>query len=310
MGTFSQGMHGQPGTLDGVRRRLPYLRELGIGAIQLMPPFEFAGDRSWGYNPAFPYAVESTYGGPDELKQLVRAAHEHGIAVILDVVYNHLGPVRPGPVAVRRLVARATRAASTSTRTSARRTPWGETRPDYGRPEVREFLRDNVLQWLDEFRVDGLRWDATAYISSITGGGHTAADVIEDGWELMAAINGEMAERLPGPADHRRGPQGRRRRSPRRRTEGGAGFGAQWDGGFVHPVRAALTATADEERDMAAVAAAIGVDAGGRLQAGHLHRVPRRGCQRQRPRARGDLAGLRRQLGVARSGPRWARRWC
>ncbi len=64
VGTFSQGMHGQPGTLEGVRRRLHYLRDLGVGAIQLMPPFEFAGDRSWGYNPAFPYAVESSYGGP------------------------------------------------------------------------------------------------------------------------------------------------------------------------------------------------------------------------------------------------------
>ena len=65
VGTFSSGMHGRPGTLDGVRKRLPYLRNLGVGAVQLMPPFEFAGDRSWGYNPAYPFAVESTYGSPD-----------------------------------------------------------------------------------------------------------------------------------------------------------------------------------------------------------------------------------------------------
>ncbi len=91
-------------------------------------------------------------------------------------------------------------------------TPWGETRPDYGRQDVREFIRDNVLQWLEEFRVDGLRWDATSYISSITGGGHHAADVIEDGWALMAAITSEMAGPLPRPAVHRRGPQGRRGR--------------------------------------------------------------------------------------------------
>ena len=139
-------------------------------------------------------------------------------------------------------------------------TPWGETRPDYGRADVREFLRDNVLQWLDEFRVDGLRWDATAYISSITGGGHTAADVIEDGWDLMAAITSEMAERYPGRlfiAEDLKGDAAVTLPT----DEGGAGFGAQWDGGFVFPVRAALTATADEERDVAAVAAAIGVDA-------------------------------------------------
>ena len=258
VGTFSQGMHGRPGTLDGVRTRLPYLRDLGIGAIQLMPPFEFAGDRSWGYNPAFPYAVESTYGGPDELKHLVKAAHEHGIAVILDVVYNHLGP---SDLDLWQFDgwSQGGKGGIYFYQDARSSTPWGETRPDYGRVDVREFLRDNVLQWLDEFRVDGLRWDATAYISSITGGGHAAADVIEDGWQLMASITSEMAERYPGrlfiaedlkddaavtqPAD-----------------QGGAGFGAQWEGGFVYPVRAALTATADEERDVAAVAAAIGVD--------------------------------------------------
>jgi len=258
VGTFSEGMHGRPGTLDGVRKRLPYLRDLGIGAIQLMPPFEFAGDRSWGYNPAFPYAVESTYGGPDELKSLVRAAHEHGIAVVLDVVYNHLGPSdldlwqfdgwsQDGKGGIYFYQ---------DARSS---TPWGETRPDYGRADVREFLRDGALQWLDEFRVDGLRWDATAYISSITGGGHTAADVIEDGWDLMAAITSEMAERYPGrlliAEDLKDDPA-----VTQPRDQGGAGFGAQWEGGFVFPVRAALTATADEQRDVAAVAAAIRVD--------------------------------------------------
>ena len=104
VGTFSEGMHGRPGTLDGVRQRLGYLRELGVGAIQLMPPFEFAGDRSWGYNPAYPFAVESAYGHPDDLKALVDAAHGSGIAVLLDVVYNHLGPSVLRPLALRRLV--------------------------------------------------------------------------------------------------------------------------------------------------------------------------------------------------------------
>ena len=82
----------RPGTFDAARRRLRYLRELGVGAIQVMPPFEFAGDVSWGYNPAHLFAIESTYGGPDAFKRFVRDAHAHGIAVIVDVVYNHLGP--------------------------------------------------------------------------------------------------------------------------------------------------------------------------------------------------------------------------
>ena len=85
VGTFTEGMHGRPGTLDGVRKRLGYLQDLGVGAIQLMPPFEFAGDRSWGYNPVYPYAVESSYGPPDDLKALIRSAHEAGIPVIRGV---------------------------------------------------------------------------------------------------------------------------------------------------------------------------------------------------------------------------------
>ncbi len=258
VGTFSEGMHGRPGTLEGVRRRLPYLRELGIGAIQLMPPFEFAGDRSWGYNPAFPFAVESTYGGPDELKELVKAAHSMGIAVILDVVYNHLGP---SDLDLWQLDgwSQDDKGGIYFYQDERASTPWGETRPDYGRAEVREFLRDGALQWLDEFRVDGLRWDATSYISSITGGGHRAADVIEDGWQLMAAITSELADRYPGrlliAEDLKADPA-----VTRPPDEGGAGFGAQWDGGFVFAVRAALTATSDQDRDIRAVAAAIAVD--------------------------------------------------
>jgi 1,4-alpha-glucan branching enzyme len=264
VGTFSEGMHGQPGTLDGVRRRLPYLRQLGVGAIQLMPPYEFAGDRSWGYNPAYPYAVESTYGGPDELKALVRAAHEHGIAVILDVVYNHFGP---SDLDLWRFDgwSEGDKGGIYFYQDGRSTTPWGDTRPDYGRQDVREFIRDNVLQWLDEFRVDGLRWDATAFISSVSGAGHGAPDAIPEGWHLMADINAEMARTHPGRlmiaedlrADHA---------ITAAPTDGGAGFGAQWDGAFVHAVRAALTAVADEDRDIAAVAKVIGVDEGVALE--------------------------------------------
>ena len=258
VGTFTEGMPGRPGTLDGVRRRLSYLRALGIGAIQLMPPYEFAGDRSWGYNPAYPFAVESTYGHPDDLKALVKAAHEQGIAVILDVVYNHLGPSdldlwqfdgwsEQGNGGI--YFYEDDRAS----------TPWGDTRPDYGRPEVRAYLRDNAAQWLDEFRVDGLRWDATAWISSVTGGGRMAPDAIPDGWSLMAAINGEAADRHPGALmiaeDLRSDPE-----ITRPASEGGAGFGAQWEGGFVHWVRAALTATDDAHRNLESVAAALRAD--------------------------------------------------
>jgi 1,4-alpha-glucan branching enzyme len=258
VGTFSAGMHGRPGTLEGVRRRLGYLRELGIGAIQLMPPFEFAGDRSWGYNPAYPFAVESAYGHPDDLKALVRDAHKAGIAVIIDVVYNHLGP---SDLDLWRFDgwSENDKGGIYFYQDNRSATPWGDTRPDYGRSEVRGFLRDNAMMWLEEFRIDGLRWDATAYISSVTGGGSGAGDRIADGWDLMAGINAEAAERFAGRlmiAEDLRGDPAVTRSA----GEGGAGFGAQWDAGFVHRVRAALIAPSDEARDLDAVAAALGVD--------------------------------------------------
>jgi 1,4-alpha-glucan branching enzyme len=255
VGTFGEGLQGQPGTLDGVRRRLPYLRALGVGAIQLMPPFEFAGDRSWGYNTAYPFAVESTYGSPDDLKALVRDAHAAGIAVFLDVVYNHLGP---SDLDIWQFDgwAESGKGGIYFYEDERSTTPWGDTRPDYGRSEVRAFLRDSAIQWLDEFRVDGLRWDATAWISSIYGGGNGAPDRIADGWRFMADVNAEVAQRYPGRltiAEDLRSDLA----IVRPAGEGGAGFGAQWDGAFVHFVRTALVASDDGDRDIVSVSGVI-----------------------------------------------------
>ena len=92
IGSFHVEEEGRPGGFETMLQRLDHLVKLGINAIQIMPIAEFAGDYSWGYNPAHIFAVESAYGGPDGFKQLVREAHKRGIAVILDVVYNHFGP--------------------------------------------------------------------------------------------------------------------------------------------------------------------------------------------------------------------------
>src|SRR4029079_6218615 len=199
--------------------------------------------------------VQSNYGSPDDPNPLARDGHAAGIAVILDVVYNHLGPSdldlwqfdgwsENGKGGIYFYEdARST-------------TPWGETGPDYGRAEVRAFLRDSAIQWLEEFQVDGLRWDATAYISSIGGGGNNAPDRIEDGWRFMADVDAEIAERFPGRlavAEDLRQDLA----IVRPRGEGGAGFGAQWDGAFVHVVRAALTATDDARRDIVSVGGSI-----------------------------------------------------
>lgn len=263
-GTFNDSPGGRPGSFDSVIARLGYLADLGVNAIELMPAMEYAGDFSWGYNPAHIFAIEDAYGGPDGLKALVRAAHEHGIAVILDVVYNHLGPSdldlwrfdgwgRDGGGGI--YFYNDWRAA----------TPWGHTRPDYGRPEVRDFLADNARMWLQEFRIDGLRWDATAYIRNVHGHGGDAGSDLPDGWRLMQRVTAATATRQPWKLhiaeDLRDNPW-----LTHPVADGGAGFSTQWDGSFVHPVRQAMIAPADAERSMAGLAAAIAGPGGDALR--------------------------------------------
>jgi len=231
---------------------MAYLQELGIGAIQVMPPFEYAGDVSWGYNPAHVFAIESSYGGPDAFKRFVRSAHEHGIAVIVDVVYNHLGP---GDLDLWRFDGWSEGEWGGIYFYNDERavTPWGNTRPDYGRGEVRSFLRDSALTWLEEFRADGLRFDSTLYIRTVDERPETA---LPEGWSFMAWINDEIRTRQPWKltiAEDLGEPAGLTEPT----ADGGAGFGARWDAGFLRVVRAALTAGDDSERDLGSVAEAL-----------------------------------------------------
>jgi 1,4-alpha-glucan branching enzyme len=112
---------------------------------------------SWGYNPAEPFSVETAIGGPRGLHEFVKAAHSCSIAVLLDVVYNHFGP---GDLDLWRFDgwSSSDHDGGIYFYDNARaHTPWGDTRPDYGRPEVRQYIRDNALFWLDKYRLDGLR---------------------------------------------------------------------------------------------------------------------------------------------------------
>jgi maltooligosyltrehalose trehalohydrolase len=141
------------GGYGGVMQRLPALADLGISAIELMPIAEFPGARNWGYDGVLPFAPESSYGTPDELKALIDEAHALGLMVILDVVYNHFGPDGNwlpsfAPAFFREDL----------------HTPWGAG-IDFRREEVRRFFIENALYWLGEFRIDGLRLDAVHAIS-------------------------------------------------------------------------------------------------------------------------------------------------
>ena len=138
------------GSLDAIIPRLAILKDLGITAIEIMPVQEFPGDRNWGYDGTYPCTVHHSYGGPAALKRLVNACHQQGLAVVLDVVYNHLGPEGNyfGDFA--------------PYFTSDYQTPWGDALnfDGGGSDEVRRYFLANALQWVDEFHIDALRLDA------------------------------------------------------------------------------------------------------------------------------------------------------
>jgi len=144
------------GGFAGVARELPRLRDLGVTAVELMPVNDFPGRRNWGYDGVLPYAPDSAYGTPDELKALVDAAHDHGLMIFLDVVYNHFGPD-----------GNYLHAYTPQFFRGDRNTPWGPA-IDFRRPEVRAFFTENVLMWLMEYRFDGLRFDAVHAIEDQT----------------------------------------------------------------------------------------------------------------------------------------------
>jgi alpha-glucan phosphorylase-like protein len=168
IGTFNDQPGGPPGNLSSAIEKLPYLQELGINTIAVMPVMEFAGGFSWGYNPALIFAIESDYGGPRAFKEFVKAAHVNDIAVIFDVVYNHFGP---SDLDIWQFDgwSENDKGGIYFYNDWRSQTPWGETRPDYGREEVRHYIHENSIMWLEEYRVDGLRWDMTAFALRMSG---------------------------------------------------------------------------------------------------------------------------------------------
>jgi maltooligosyltrehalose trehalohydrolase len=217
VGTFTP-----EGTLDSAIHKLSYLVELGITHVELMPVVSFSGKHGWGYDGVALFSVHEPYGGPDALKRFVNAAHRHGLAVLLDVVYNHFGPVgnytgKFGPYLI-----------------EAHHTPWGGTVNLEGAwsTEVRRFFCDNALMWLRDYHFDGLRLDAVhAFVdrSAI----HFLEQLSTEVNALEAALGRELV--LISESDLN---------DPRvvtSREAGGFGTDAQWSDDFHHALFAALS---------------------------------------------------------------------
>ncbi|GLK67370.1 malto-oligosyltrehalose trehalohydrolase [Hansschlegelia plantiphila] len=181
------------GGFNGVAEALPLLAELGITAIELMPIADFPGARNWGYDGVLPYAPDAAYGSPEELKSLIDQAHELGVMMILDVVYNHFGPD-----------GNYIPAAAPEFFREDLHTPWGGA-IDFRLPEVRSYFTENVLYWLEEYRFDGLRLDAVHAISEQDWIDETAAAVraSENGRHLHLILENEFNQQshLAGEVD-------------------------------------------------------------------------------------------------------------
>jgi 1,4-alpha-glucan branching enzyme len=253
VGTFNRLDPGTPGTFATAAQKLDYLAQLGVNVIELLPINGTNMERWWGYEPTYLYAVEASYGGRQSFLEFVKAAHARRIGVVVDVVYNHMSPQNldlwqfdgwhqndKGGIYFYQ--------------DWRGDTPWGP-RLDYGRPEVRQFVSDNVRMWLRDCHVDGIRVDATFAIRNARGRNNDPEGDIADGWKLMQEITdtikqkpGAMAiaedmainEWITKPTD-----------------VGGAGFMSQWESSLPEVLRGTLEAINDSDRHLEPVRRAL-----------------------------------------------------
>jgi maltooligosyltrehalose trehalohydrolase len=217
IGTFTEA-----GTFDAAIARLAHLVELGVNAVEIMPIAEFPGERNWGYDGVFPYAPQSTYGGPEGFALFVDACHAHGLAVVLDVVYNHLGPEGNylGDFA--------------PYFTDRYKTDWGSALnfdgPDSD--QARRYVIDNALFWLRDYHVDALRLDAVHAIYDLSA--RHILEELRDEVDIQAARLGRAAY-LIAESDLNDA------RVIRPIERGGLGMHAQWSDDFHHALRTLIT---------------------------------------------------------------------
>jgi 1,4-alpha-glucan branching enzyme len=254
LGTFHDTEDGKSDKFAEAVKKLDHLQRLGVNVMEVMPLAQFAGDLSWGYNPSCVFAVETNYGGPAGFKRFVRSVHRAGLAVILDVVYNHFGPSDLDLWQFDGWSENGMGGIYFYNDWHAE-TPWGLTRPDYGRKEVRQFIRDNAMMWLDEYHVDGLRFDMTLFMRNVRGNSDPGGD-LADGWSLVQWINRDVRQSHPGCITIAEDLQNDDRIT-KPVDQAGAGFTAQWGARFVHPVRAAVITPNDDQRSLENVREAI-----------------------------------------------------
>ena len=234
VGTFN-AEGGVPSSFDKDIERLDYLRSLGISAVEIMPVNEFPADKSWGYNPADILAIESALGGPDEFKRFVKAAHQRGIAVLVDVVHNHYGP---SDLATWQFDGWNQNGKGgiyffNDNRSS---TLWGDSRPDYSRTEVRNYIKDQIRMFLDEYHVDGFRWDSVfSMIYYNNGAAHLA-----EGESLLREINEEVNTTHPGTI----------RIAEDHGFDYNMSFDSVWEFSFFEQIKYQVTRSTDAERNM------------------------------------------------------------
>jgi len=215
VGTFTP-----QGTFDGIRKKLPYLKKLGVTAIELMPVAQFPGTRNWGYDGVFPFAVQNSYGGPQGLKTLVNACHKAGLAVIMDVVYNHVGPegnvlLDFGPYLRKGL-----------------NTPWGGSINYDGAHKniIRRFFVENALMWLETYHVDALRLDAVHAIYDQSN--PTFLEELKRAVDRYAKKSRKRVYLIP---------ENNQNDSHLMRSFSGNGMDAQWTDDFHHALHTLLT---------------------------------------------------------------------
>lgn len=239
VGTFNKPDASTTGTFATIIDKLDYLESLGINYIELMPVTSMAMSHGWGYAPNYIFSIENAYGGRHGLLQLIKACHEKGIGVIVDVVYNHFF----GETDLWQFDGWSENGRGGIYFFNDERgdTPWGG-RPDYGRKEVRQFILDNVAMWFSEYKVDGLRVDSTIYMRNTDGNNDKHDLDIPEAWTLLGEIT-SLAHKINPHALMIAEDNATNSGIVMPVDEGGMGFDAQWEVGLPHVIRDSLGIT-------------------------------------------------------------------